>query len=742
MSRARSRALTSSLALGALLWPAGWAAGQDVTPPPPRPKIGVVLSGGGARGAAHVGVLAVLEELRIPIDAIAGNSMGALVGGIYATGYSPAEMKAVMAEIDWAQVLSDRPPREERSFRRKQDDLTFLIDTSFGVRGFQFVLPKGLMAGHHSGNLLKFLVPESFLVTDFDDLRIPYRAVATDITNGDHVVLSSGSLPESMAASMAIPGVFAPVVIDGRELVDGMVVNNTPVELVRQMGVDVVIAIDIGTPLLKAEQIRSLFDVTQQMVGILMQKNVDAQLALLNEADTLIQPDLGDISSMSFERTADAIRIGEEAARAISDRLRRYSVSEAEYAQFLARQRRPPTRYPIIDRIVIENDSALGDGAILGLMDTAPGEPLDPERLQQDIERIFGLDEFERVTFALRGTAPGRADLVLRAVAKSWGPSYMRFGLALTDEFGGSAAFNVGARYTLRTINSLGAEWRNDVQIGEVSRVVTEFYQPLDPTARLFVAPEAEYDRVPANAYVNGTKVAEFDVDFGQVGADVGAHLGNWAELRFGIRRSAGEVHPELSVVPIPSFKFDDGYLRASLAVDTLDDVNFPHRGVVLGVVWSSAQAELGADIEYERLDAALGWAITFDRNTFGISTDFGTALDGTLPIYRLESRGGFGSLSGFLPNELTGQHAATLALYAYRRIAGNPLATFGMPVYLGGSLETGAVTAQRNELLSSLILAGSVFVGADTPVGPVYLGYGMAEEGNTAAFLFVGRPF
>ncbi|HEX6811991.1 MAG TPA: patatin-like phospholipase family protein [Planctomycetota bacterium] len=729
-------------ALGAaLLVVSQHANGQEPTAAK-RPKIGLVLSGGGARGAAHVGVLKVLEELRIPVDLLAGNSMGSLVGGIYAYGYSPAEMEKILEEINWPQLLSDKSLREDRAFRRKQDDLVCQIDATFGFRDFEFVLPKGLVAGYYTGNLLKNIVLQRQPSIDFDKLRVPYRAVATDIVSGEQVVLASGDLARAMAASMAIPGAFAPVVIDGHQLVDGMVVNNVPIDIVKQMGADVVIAIDIGTPLLEAEQIRSLLNVTEQMIGILMQKNVDAQLAKLTAEDTLLQPDLGDITSTSFDRTAEAIAIGEKAARAIVERLRRYSVPEAEYRLFLERQRRPAIEYPIIDRIELENDSKLADAVVLALVETQVGERLDPARLQLDFDRIYGLEDFERVTFELHETTPGHAELKLITVAKPWGPNYVKFGLNLEDDFRGDAAYSLSVRYTMRTLNELGAEWRNEIQIGEPIRLLSEFYQPVDYATRWFVAPQVGYEIEEVNAFQSGVKVGEFDTNVGWIGADVGRNLGNVAQLRFGVSRAWGEVDPDITTTPIQKFSFDDGGLRASLEVDTLDNTHFPTAGWHATAKWSNGLEDLGADAEYDRLEATVQHAQTFGRNTFLLSADVGSAIDGTLPVYQLVTRGGFLNLSGFQRNELVGQAGAAARLIAYRRIAGTQFATFGMPVYVGGSIETGNVTDDRSELFKDLKLAGSLFVGSDTPLGPIYLGYGVAEGGNEALYFFIGQSF
>jgi NTE family protein len=691
---------------------------------------------------AHVGVLKVLEELRIPVDYIVGNSMGSLVAGTYAYGYSPTEQDDILTTIDWRDVMNDGFRRRDLVFRRKQDDLNFLMKIALGFRDWDFRFPKGLLYGQRSSNILRFLTPGSYKITHFDQLNIPFRAVATEIGTGKEIVLESGSLPVAMSASMAIPGAFAPVNIDGRDLVDGMVVNNIPIDLVRQMGAEVVIAIDIGTPLMKAEDIQGLLQVTGQMVSILMQKNVDAQLATLTEQDTLIVPELGDIKSTSFGRGREAIDIGYRAASAMRGELRRYSVPEEEFREFLRKQRRNPEVYPVIDRLKVVNNSRLADGVITEMMDTQEGEVFDPDVLAADIHRVHGRDDFEMVTFELE-EINGETELRLIADEKSWGPNYIKLGINIEDDFDGETAYNLAIQYTMRNMNALGGEWRHQAQIGNNRLFFTEFYQPLDEAQRFFVAPRLEWQEDDVDIYDRGTKTDNFDVEFGTLAFDIGTNIGNWAELRFGIRRIDGHVDVKLSSTGITDFDFDDGLIGAALNVDTLDNPYFPTEGGFGVAEWLMAMDSLGADEEYQRLNFRYLHSFTFgELNTILLTAQFGTVTEKSLPIYRLHRRGGFLDISGLSENELAGQHTITARMIFYRRIAGVPFQTFGMPIYLGGSFESGQVYQDRDDIFNDLIYSGSAFLGIDSPIGPVYLGYGLAEGGNDTGYLFVGRSF
>src|SRR6188508_435993 len=301
-----------------------------------RPRIGLVLSGGGARGAAHIGVLKVLEENRVPIDAIAGTSMGAVVGGLYASGLSAADIERVMTSVDWQDAFRDRPARKDLNFRRKLEDQNFLVKFPLGLKGRRFRLPRGLVQGQKLTQLLRGLTLPVAQVQDFDDLAIPFRAVATDIVTGDRVVLDHGDLTTAMRASLSAPGVFAPVEIDGRLLVDGGLSSNLPVDVAREMGVDVLIVVDCGFPLLERNKLDSVATVTNQMLAILIRHNASEQRKTLGERDVIIDPALGDFSSLDFSDHEKAMNIGEQAARGAEARLAALGVPAAEFQRIVA----------------------------------------------------------------------------------------------------------------------------------------------------------------------------------------------------------------------------------------------------------------------------------------------------------------------------------------------------------------------------------------------------------------------
>ena len=319
-----------------------------------RPKVGLVLSGGGARGVAHVGVLKVLEQLRVPVDFIAGTSMGSLVGGIYASGMSPDEMEKRIKAIDWEDVFRDNPARQDIPWRQKRDDYEGLYGLELGFRDGKLHLPLGTTAGYKFEFLMTDFVglDEGRAARSFDTLPIPYRAVAMDLENGDMKVFDRGVLVKAMRASMSIPAAFAPVEIGGRLYVDGGMVRNLPVDVARSAGCEIIIAVNLGTPPLRRDQITSPASVGLQAINLMTEQNVKASLGELTEKDILINliPGLGDFSSSDFVKAMDTVPIGIEAARAVEDRLKALSVSEADYRAWQAsRAARKPGEVEIAD---------------------------------------------------------------------------------------------------------------------------------------------------------------------------------------------------------------------------------------------------------------------------------------------------------------------------------------------------------------------------------------------------------
>lgn len=700
-----------------------------------RPKIGLALSGGGARGAAHIGVLKVLEEHHIPVDYIAGTSMGALVGGFYASGMSPAELEELISHIDWADAFDDRIPREDRSFRRKRDDDLYLVKHKPGISSGGLKFPEGLLDGQKIDLLLKKYTLPVATVRDFDDLSVPYRAVATDIVTGETVVLDHGDLALAMRASMSIPALFAPREIGGRLLVDGGVSSNLPIGVVRQMGADVVIAVDISTPMSEREELNSVMAITHQLSNILTRRNTDLQIASLTNEDVFIRPDLGDITTASFERSVEAIPTGVSATEAVLDKLERLSVSPEDYREHLTERSRRMAHLTI-DEVRIVNQSRLADGVIAARLGVETGRPLDIDKLERDLGQIYGLELFESVYYDITNES-GRTILTVTVRENSWGPNYLQFGVAVFEDYEGPN-FNLAAAYTRTAVNRLSGEWRTGLQIGREPGIFTEFYQPFFHNLRNFVHLQAWIGEENENVFdADGNKLTELGWRRYGIGLAGGRELGTWGEFRAGIVREAGTVKIQVGDPAVPDTDFDTGEVFLQFFVDELDNVKFPHSGGTFRIRATAGLKDLGSDDDYEQGVVEGSYAYTLGRNTGFVHGMFATTQDGDAPYQNLFRLGGFTRLSGLEHNELKGQHAASLSGIFYRRIGTFSLFSF----YAGLSLEYGNVFQEKGEMkFDNGIAAGSLFLGLDTLIGPIYLAYGRAESSRDNFYLFLGQ--
>jgi NTE family protein len=670
--------------------------------------------------------------------------MGAIVGSLYASGMSPAEMEKFVTSIEWNEAFKDKPSPSELTFRRKQEAADYLINFDLGYRDGKFAIPKGLLQGQNLNMILKSLLFHTEGIDNFNTLNIPFRAVATDIETGNAVILDKGQLVKAVRASMSIPAVFAPVEIDGKILVDGGIANNMPVDVARQMGVDVVIAVDIGTGLSNRDQLTSSVDITSQLTTIMIQRNTSEQIRSLGEKDILIQPDLGDISTGDFFRATEAIAKGRKKAEAMMPRLADLSIAEKDYLAYLQTQRKQHEEPPTIDTIKVANTTSLPTQLIEQHVSMKPGEKLDMAELKQNIERIYGIDTFEYVDFHLKKKDKS-SGIVIEPLEKSWGPNYIRFGLGLEDNFKGSSSYSLTAQFTKTAINRLAAEWRTEVRIGENPYFYTEFYQPIDYSLSYFVAANTGYRVRNISDYdENGDIISQYRAASTHVGLDIGRQFGNWGEMRLGLRREHGELKVLVGDHKEDADPYDRGSVFASFAYSTLDNYVFPLKGTDGHVIWDYNLNALGSDIQVQSMGIKLMTAITWGKYTFLPSIDIKTTLDSddqfvqdTYPL------GGFLNLSGFAQDEIYGRHTGLARLIAYREIGSAGIGALKMPLYFGMSAEAGNVWDKRADInLESLILAGSVFVGTKTYLGPIYLAYGQAQRGHSSVYLFLGQRF
>jgi len=746
----RRRVESLAISVGLLLsWmaPAGGAPAALPAPAeasqtePRRPRLALVLSGGGARGAAHIGVLKVLEELHVAPDLIVATSMGSLIGGFYAAGWSPAELEDLLRSTDWDRLFSDQPLREEKSYRRKQDDVPFMIPLKLRFRGLKPYIPMGAIGGQRLDLYLKTLEQKSTGVRDFDLLPIPYRAVATDLTNGRAVVLGSGSLSQAMRASMAVPAMFPPVEIDGQRLVDGGAAANMPVGIAQALGADAVIAIDITSPLAREDKVESLFSVLQQQTAFLTVGNRVADEDRLRPGDVLLRPDLGDISFSDFARAAEAIPAGEAAARAASESLRRFALSEDEWARFRATHVRLPEEERSIDTIRIENTSELDDGVVRSRLSVREGDSYRTETVSRDVLRLHALECFG--TIHPDFDPQGQQSLVLPTPKPRYGRNSLQFGISVQDNFEGYSSYGISARHRLLPVNRRGGEWQTLAQIGDTTLLQTGFYQPLDLAMRWFVEPTLGAGHSNFGVWGEGAEIATYRFATRFARFDAGRVLGDWGEVRTGVFSSQTQAKLQVGLPLFPDVSEKDVGYQASFRVDTLDRTVFATHGMRAEVVYQRALVPWGSDEDSSQVRGSVAYAFRFGNNVLFPAADFGKNLSGSTTVDSIYTLGGFLRLTGLAPNELLGSNGLLARVVYYRNIFTVGLGSLRTPIYVGASVEAGNVYAKGEAVtFEGLRHGGSVFVSADTIVGPVYLAYGMADGGRRLVYLNIGARF
>ncbi len=701
----------------------------------PRPKIGLALGGGGARGGAHVGVLKVLERLHIPVDYVAGTSMGAIIGGLYAAGIPVDQIDEELRSTDWSDLLADRPTYRDLVWRRKQDEGRYLLDLELGLRDWKLHVPTGLRAGQKLGFKLQTLLLPVNQVHDFSRLPLPFACVATDVETGKAVVLDHGDLSQSILASMTIPGVFAPVEIDGKLLVDGGMADNLPVDVVRAMGADIVIAVNVGTPLAKRDQLGSFVGVTSQAFGFLTVGNAEISAA---RADLVIRPDLEGVDSGNFGNIAEAITRGETAATANEAALAKYSSDARDPSRRVA----PAFEGVPIASLKVEGNERVDSRVILARAGLHEGEPFQVDRVRLALRRVFGTSDFQWVRFGLTEEGEGTG-VVFRVREKPWGPTYLHFGLEIADDLEGQADYVVKANLTRTNLNRRGGEWRNDIQVGSRPGWRTELFQPLDYRGHYFVAPWAVTIRSRTPIFDDGgSRIASYTVDENRVQLDGGVEYGRWGEIRLGVYR--GSVHAEVDTGPpaLPTFDVDEGGVAFQVGFDNLDRPAIPRHGTSALVHAIFSRDSLGADASYDRVEFVASHFRGRGRHTGFAVLSYGTSLGSELPVYDAFVLGGLFSLGGYSEGELRGQVLAGMSGGYHFRLSDLP-SGLGQGLYVGVDVDAANVWQTTSEVSASDLRYGvTLLLGADTLVGPVFLAYGWAEGGHERLYLTVGRSF
>lgn len=711
-------------------------AAAPAAPATARPRIGLVLSGGGARGFAHIGVLRALRDLRVPIDVVAGTSMGSIIGGLYAAGYSADELDAVVRGTDWEGIFNNRAPRSDLDWRRKEDDYKNLSNFEVGIVDGGLTLPRGLAGTQQLEFFLRSLSAPGKSVRNLDQLPVPFAAVGTDLENGKRVLLQKDvSLSTAMRASMSVPGVFPPVEVGGRLLVDGGVVDNLPVEAARAMGAQIIIAVNVGTPLLPRDKLTDIVNVGSQLILMMGLENAERSIASLRPGDVLITPDLAELGSADFGKGQQIVAAGEAAARAVAERLAQLGVAEASFASHeRARTRLVRNEKPTqVDEVRVASMRTVNPRVLEAQANDLTGRELTAQQIAPTLDRIYSSGDFEVVSYSLVESG-GRTLLLITPFEKSWGYNVLRFGGNVQSNLNDDNTFNLLLAHSWRWMNRYGAEWRNEVQIGNTRRLMSEWYQPLGVGSPWFVLPRIESIRSESDLYYNDILLTRFETRSEIAELLVGRELPQLGTIRAGFGRSWFKRN---SLIGLPFEPSGQTVNSAQLGFrsDTLDNVLFPRRGHMFDLRYrryDQTVTVIGGEQAFS-VEAIVPW--TWDRYTANLRLAAGTStLEGR---YQL---GGLFNLTGTRVGRVTGDRGVLLRGLFYRNIS--DLLSVRTPLMAGFSLETGGA-AKRGESLDSQDLrrAASLFVSAETFFGPVFLALGRTFGGSSGIFLYWGRP-
>ena len=709
-----------------------------------RPVIGVAFGGGSARGLAHVGVIRWFEEHRIPIDVAAGTSMGGLIGGSFATGMDADELDQMLATMNW-DALFGSSNFAFKNIRRKADARAFPSRIEFGLkRGV--VPPTSLNNGEQVDLLLAGIAAPYYDVERFDDLPTPFRAVAVDLVTASQVILDHGSLARAMRATMSLPLIFPPVEMDGRVLVDGGAMNNVPADVVRAMGADRVVAVNVGE-LGDAENISyTLLGLAGGTLDAMMRASSRVGIA---SADVQIDVPLKEYGSLDWRRSADLVREGYQAAETMRDQLLPLAVSEAEYAQWKAdRQGRRRRTLPVPSFVNVEGIARDDERRLNAVLPRHVGVPLDIDAFEQDLAPLTGLDRYETVTWTLVKNEAGDTGLLVRGRAKPYAPPFLMLGLNLENTTSTDFRITATGRYLAYGVLGSGSELRVDATVGSNPGAGFELYEPIGPTP-LFVAPYATVTTATFNNIEDDKVVARYGQTFSAVGVNLGANLGARSDVRVGAYVGRLKATVEVGDPGFPGLSGKETAAEAVWRFDGQDSFVIPSSGTLASVrlfhAFDAPDIMVG-DQSFSsmgNLTQLSGTVNRFwnrgERNRVFLTGGLGTSFNGNpFPPSQFQ----LGSpirLGAYRPGELYGNHYY-LATGGYLRQLGRLPDFIGGPIFAGAWLENGDAFADWNKATwRTNVSAGAIL---DTLIGPVMLAGSGGFDGRWRTYLGIGRIF
>lgn len=718
-----------------------------------RPKIGLVLAGGGAKGASHIGVIRKLEELKIPIDFVAGTSMGSYIAGMYAMGLTADEIEQRTFALDWMKGYSDKVERRDLSLRDKRNRDEFQINADLGFNDGQLNLPSGYIQGQSMAKLLREATKNLPIIENFDDMPIPFRAVSLNLGKMQPYVFTKGNLVTAMQASMAIPGALKPIEYEGMLLADGALINNLPINVVRDMGADIIIAVDIGSDLRQQDDLTSYLNIIDQLVTSMTKANVQKQISTLTANDFLIVPKVSEIGVGEFPKMAEGIPLGEKAIEPFIERLSQLSLNEQDYRKYvnhknMLRSSLGEQEQFIFDRIEVVTNSRQKLEVIEKTLGLDAGTNYSLKDIESAINRLYSQDIFERVNYEFIDVNNGEKVMRVTVTKKSWGPGFVNFMLRIEESVDGNSDISLGTSYVLTDINQYGAEWRNEFVFGTRLDLSSEFYTPIDSEQQFYWGARAKLQKQERNFYTDSNaneQILSFiqtDYTTFTVTSEFGWNINQWGVLAVGYDFVQGDVKAIAFNVDRINFKSSGPYVR--LGYDSLDNIYFPTEGQFLEVRYqNSYEKAFGQKTKSDM--ASFEWlgATRFNKHSFAARLAFGgTNSELVLPTVA-QDLGGYRNLSGYSRDQISSRYKVFSEVFYTYRLAKNDFGAFKFPTYFGISLERGNVWNTKEEIeAGNMISAASVSIGIDSNIGPIVLAYGRADTGEESVYFFLGSVF
>jgi len=716
----------------------GIAQDASKTPATTRPSIGLVLEGGGALGLAHIGVIQWLEEHRIPVNYVAGTSMGGLVAGVYATGRSAAEVREVVETINWDEVLRGQTPFQDLSFRRKQDAHDYPSSLEFGLRkGLQF--PAGFNSGQQVSLILdRVALPYSELQS-FNDLPIPFACVATDLVSGKEHVFRSGPLALALRSTMSLPGIFTPVRSDDDVYADGGLLNNIPINVAKEMGADLVLGVHLESAPLDPEKPLSSFAVLGRSISVMIAAN---ELRSMEQADLLVTVPLQKYSSTDYGKADAIIKAGYDAAAAKASVLTAFSVDETAWAQYLADRDARKKTAPIPQFVEVTGTDPQLARSIEKNISGVVGQPVDPAKMDQGIMKLDGMGRFLNISYSMV-ERNGQQGLQIQTEQKPYAPPIVRPLILIDGSDYNNVLFSIGARITFLDFGSFRSELRNDVIVGSQYGVASEYYHPFTTTSNWFVAPRAGFNSAPLYVYSGQNLVADYRNRDAGGGLDVGYGFGRTGELRLGYEGGYEHLSRTIgnpTVVPVVSGGTGD--IRLQYLLDTLDDPVIPRSGQSLKVYAKYFNDNPAApegfplsELQFQNFFRLSNPSSIYFTANGGTSFGYNTGI----PAFSL---GGSQRLLAYSTNELLTNQYFLFQLGYIRQL-------LKLPPFLGSTLdfigmyEVGKTyqlpVGPKPPNLPNDLVGGFI---VNTIFGPVEVGGAVGNYGRGRFFFRVGRIF